>query len=652
MIGKFRSFKWRKVLLLVALVYGIVLLVNHSYVGHGATTTTAGVQHGGDGHMYPRKATKHSPFRIVFEKRQSPQDKKKWVKQYRRNGYDEESAAEEQQFLEDWDSASPRRKRLARCRLLVGSMYQDNMEWSNEDAFVEYTDEKKGSEESTLLLERMRIYNYCFLKGDLNALDVFNTVYFKKNGLTAWDFQWRMFPFLDREFDVKREVFWPELIDLHSKNAPALIQLAINEGRSKEDFNSNFMQNWLKESKGRGIVVTTGLNQLLLFAKQLQVLDELGNTLPIQIVTTGKEADSLFLEFAVQSVKDSKQEVYLMDVSRLLSQKYADEKIDGFMYKWLAVLFSGYNEELLLDVDVVPFENPREYFSIEKYQENGIYFYRDRAIEMVDHKYQLELKFEGDPSAEEKALLGTTLMFESNFSNKQALTTEGQVYQFFFNETAHHIAESGLVPINRQKKFGGLLMGFLMSFDARYSRVSYGDKELFWLGQLYSGYTYSMSNIKAASIGRLQIEYTVTGNPERYIICSTQIAHLNEHQKLSWINGGLRNCVYEQLGEFEFEMEPEYFQNRYHDVETLNSYYEQPVSFEAAIIPEGENWLGMLECANKMICAAGPPVDEHKLGIEDATTGNGLVVFDKKDVKRFQKIIKIWYDKGVYINAE
>ena len=80
-------------------MYGIVLLVNHSYLGYGATTAV--MQQGGDGHMYHRKATKHSPFRIVFEKKQSPQDRKKWVKQYRHNGYDAESAAEEQRFLED-----------------------------------------------------------------------------------------------------------------------------------------------------------------------------------------------------------------------------------------------------------------------------------------------------------------------------------------------------------------------------------------------------------------------------------------------------------------------------------------------------------------------------------------------------------------------
>ena len=91
---------------------------------------------------------------------------------------------------------------------------------------------------------------------------------------------------------------------------------------------------------------------------------------------------------------------------------------------------------------------------------------------------------------------------------------------------------------------------------------------------------------------------------------------------------------------------------RYHDAKELNSYYEQPVSFEAAIIPEGENWLGMLECANKMICAAGPPVGDHKLGVKDATIRNGLIIFDEKDVKRFQKIIKIWYDKGVYIHVK
>ena len=629
----------------MALVYGIALLVNHSYLGHSATTAV--VQQGGDGHMYQRKATKHSPFRIVFEKKQSPQDRKKWVKQYRHNGYDAESAAEEQRFLEDWDSASPMRKRLARCRLLVGSMYQDNMEWSNEDAFIEYGNKKRGSEESTLLLERMRIYNYCFLKSDLNALDVFNTVYFKKNGLTAWDFQWRMFPFLDREFDMKREVFWPELIDLHSENAPSVTQFAINEGRSKEDFNSNFMQNWLKESKGRGIVTTSNFSQLPLFARQLHVLDELGNTLPVQIVTTGKEADSKYLRYAVKAVKDSKQEVYLMDVSRLLSQEYADEKIDGFMYKWLAVLFGGYNEELLLDVDVVPFENPREYFSIEKYQENGIYFYRDRNVRMLGNKYRPHLKLEGAPSMEEKALLETTLMLEGNPKFDQILTSEGKAYSNFFSEDPHHSVDSGLVPINKYRKFGGLLMSFLMDFDARYTDISHGDKELFWLGQLYSGEHYSIDNLEAAAVGKLQEAYGGDKDSKKYVICSSQLGHLTEDYKLSWLNGGLSNCRFDSIGKAEFLRDPKYFKGKYKNVEALEEYYRKPIDIRAALIPTEGHWNVASECEQRVVCALGPPLDNRKFKIQLDTRDGTLVRFLDDERKEFEKIITAWNGETV-----
>ena len=626
-------------------MYGIVLLVNHSYLGYGATTAV--MQQGGDGHMYHRKATKHSPFRIVFEKKQSPQDRKKWVKQYRHNGYDAESAAEEQRFLEDWDSASPMRKRLARCRLLVGSMYQDNMEWSNEDAFIEYGNKKRGSEESTLLLERMRIYNYCFLKSDLNALDVFNTVYFKKNGLTAWDFQWRMFPFLDREFDMKREVFWPELIDLHSENAPSVTQFAINEGRSKEDFNSNFMQNWLKESKGRGIVTTSNFSQLPLFARQLHVLDELGNTLPVQIVTTGKEADSKYLRYAVKAVKDSKQEVYLMDVSRLLSQEYADEKIDGFMYKWLAVLFGGYNEELLLDVDVVPFENPREYFSIEKYQENGIYFYRDRNVRMLGNKYRPHLKLEGAPSMEEKALLETTLMLEGNPKFDQILTSEGKAYSNFFSEDPHHSVDSGLVPINKYRKFGGLLMSFLMDFDARYTDISHGDKELFWLGQLYSGEYYSIDNLEAAAVGKLQEAYGGDKDSKKYVICSSQLGHLTEDYKLSWLNGGLSNCRFDSIGKAEFLRDPKYFKGKYKNVEALEEYYRKPIDIRAALIPTEGHWNVASECEQRVVCALGPPLDNRKFKIQLDTRDGTLVRFLDDERKEFEKIITAWNGETV-----
>ena len=87
-------------------------------------------------------------------------------------------------------------------------------------------------------------------------------------------------------------------------------------------------------------------------------------------------------------------------------------------------MFNSFEQELLLDVDSIPFLSPYKYFDNEKYQQTGLFLYRDRYIAMASSRHRPNLKFSGEPSFEEKVLLGTNLMFESNYTNDQLQTSE------------------------------------------------------------------------------------------------------------------------------------------------------------------------------------------------------------------------------------
>ena len=631
-----RRHRWARIILFSLFIYALVLFLRHENVelGYGLHT---GIR------SYPRKALSRSPFKIVHDKKSNPSNLREWVSKFRNNGYIYSDAVEEWESLLKWDDLEEDTQVLNRCRLLIASFYQDDMDWSNEQALL--TGRPK---DSILMIERMRIYDYCFLKGGIDAIDVFDTAYFRRNNLDAWDFQCRMFPFLDRNFDKDHELFLPDVIAISSEGSPMVAPLDIGgEEESPIHFNSNFMKKWIDNSVGKGIVTTTDANQMLLLAKQVEVLDELGNELPIQIVTGGKEVSPEFFHFAERALRGSRQNVYLVDVTRLLDRKFLDDKFQRYMYKWLAVLFNSFEQELLLDVDSVPFLPPRKYFDNERYQQTGLFLYRDRYTAMASSRHRPNLKFSGEPSFEEKVLIGTNLMFESNYTNDQLRTSEGKIYQEFFRFNTQHSVDSGLVPIDKPRKFGGLLLSLLLHLSARYNDVSHGDKELFWLGQLFIGNTYSIGDIEGAAIGVPEVLTKTKNRVGGHSICSCQIGHLGKDNELLWLNGGLRTCKYDQLGVKDFQRNNKYFEEGYGNAETLENFYRSPITIEAAIIPPEGGWQMVSECHNRMMCASLP--SEGQTGRKPNDYNGRLIRFGEEDLDNFRKIVRIWNDKTVIL---
>lgn len=630
-----RRHRWARIILLSLFIYTLVLFLRRENVelGYGLHT---GIR------SYPRKALSRSPFKIVHDKRSNLSNLRKWVSKFSNNGYIYSDAVEEWEYLLRWDDPEQDTQRLNRCRLLISSLYQDDIDWSNERAIL------TGSRtDSILMIERMRIYDYCFLKGGIDAMDVFDTAYFRRNNLDAWDFQCRMFPFLDRNFDKEHELFVPDVIPISSGRSPMVTPLDLGEGESVIHFNSNFMKNWIDNSVGKGIVTTTNVNQMPLLAKQLEVLNELGNELPIQIVTGGKEVSPEFFYVAERALRESRQKIYLVDVTRLLDREFLDKRFQRYMYKWLAVLFNSFEQELLLDVDSIPFLSPYKYFDNEKYQQTGLFLYRDRYIAMASSRHRPNLKFSGEPSFEEKVLLGTNLMFESNYTNDQLQTSEGKIYQEFFRFNAQHCVDSGLVPIDKPRKFGGLLLSLLLHLSARYNDVSHGDKELFWLGQLFIGNTYSIGDIEGAAIGVPEVLTKAKNSVGGHSICSCQLGHLGRNNELLWLNGGLRTCKYDQLGLPDFQRNNKYFEEGYGNAETLEGFYRSSITIEAAIIPPEGGWQMVPECRNRMICASLPSESGtvRKLNDDDGR----LIRFREEEIDNFRKIVRIWNDKTVIL---
>lgn len=319
----------------------------------------------------------------------------------------------------------------------------------------------------------------------------------------------------------------------------------------------------LEASEGRGIVISISDGEVGRAVSLLRVLCYLRNELPVQFVHLDElsaESTELLQNAAtfmsgLDSGKD--QQISFLDVSSRLKPGYA-KYFKGYNRKWFAALFNTFEEMILMDADAVPFVAPSLLFDLAGYQETGAYFFRDRELDVL-------LK-----------------PWKTNFF-KSLIPTEATPFDFAFNSSklennffkfnSKHVAESGMVLINRETHISGLVIPVALQYFKKSGKILYGDKDLFWLGQLIAGNTdYLMHYNTAAAMG-----ISNWGGE----LCSTQIAHYGE-DRLLWSNGGLTKCK-KRTWVFDY-----YWYNFflfYDSTEELRKSYESPVEVTEIIIP-------------------------------------------------------------------
>ncbi|AQZ10987.1 MNT3 (YIL014W) [Zygosaccharomyces parabailii] len=524
----------------------------------------------------------------------------------------------------------------AKCRYMVDAIYIANSGWTNKLITKYHGNEEVNDMLASLLSERLRMFDYCFLSGGLKVQDIL-----KMDSVvspedlergSSEDFMQRMFPFLQ-----ENDSLWPRVVNLTTKQESRIPSFA-------QDSKVNFWQNWLQFSKGRGLAVTFDPEKSGMFLKQLRVLQKLNNTLPVQVVTSGYEFNAIHIQELSNYAAMTKQDVSLVDCSPVLDKAFTEENIKTFANKWLAALFNTFEEVVLLDVDSVPFVPLERFLDEPQYTSSGMALFKDRIM-MNEHTYSYCIDtFNGlQPSHEENKIMGSRLMFESidkEFPN----TEEAAVYRRFFHEGILHHVDSGLVPVNKKKNFSGLLFSFMLNLDSKVQGCVHGDKELFWLGQLYAGSTYAIYSTDAGVIGLLDDSPMEEMTQTAYHVCASQLAHTffsgdTETHELVWTNGGMNTCKHIRAAEKDFERAPDYFQQRYDSVQTLQNVYNAPLHVQGMIIPDTKKkpWMQLRECCEDTFC--GMAVEDTADGRNSAST---LIQFSHAEQEFLDSISFAW----------
>lgn len=319
-----------------------------------------------------------------------------------------------------------------------------------------------------------------------------------------------------------------------------------------------------------GIVISVG-DKNIRYAGHLLVclLHVVGTRLPIQIFYAGDDDLSKdnrdFLTSLVNAApgKFSRSPatapiIEFVNVLSIFDDTTLKLKEGGWAIKPFAALSSTFERVVLLDADAVFLKSPDLLLEQTAFQQTGALLFHDRLL--WQHSY---------PERHE--------WYHSQIKRPSKTLQQSKVWTEEYAEEA----DSGVVVIDKRRTdvFMALLhICWQNSYDVREEvtyKLTYGDKETWWMGFEMAGATYEMERHYGAILGweedffaensRLARngqddflpelknlvrdgdqeeqdqpeEVQGTNNSPSKKICSFVIAHLDQHDELFWFNGGL-----------------------------------------------------------------------------------------------------------------
>ncbi|QLL34642.1 hypothetical protein HG536_0H00160 [Torulaspora globosa] len=407
----------------------------------------------------------------------------------------------------------------------------------------------------------------------------------------------------------------------------------------KYDQRLSFWGNWhrnIMQPASRGIVISAGAGQVEDCARLVKVLRHLGNRLPIEIVHRGDlSVDEQRQIFQISTEEASShfpaQDLWFLDVSSMLNPVYA-KRFKSFSNKWLAVVFSTFQNPVLLDADTIPFTSLDLYYNFHQFKTTGAVFFKDRKVnsdlldkEQLDTLKRIFLNLTDITPIENESTESMKDKLKASFNDDIAAET---VYNMIVKGQKHHM-ESGLVLIDKTQHLTNLLASIALQFSS-VSGYFHGDKEWFWIAQALQKQSFTLHPKEASNVGKLG-RVVSDEKGEFYQLCSVQLSHTDVDGSLLWVNGGLRTCKKDSWTS-------DYRDNRrissmFDSEEAVREYYQSPVQLEAAIIPDAEikPWIMTGECAMFTYCTL---YREGEFG--------EVIKFNETQKNAYREIVRVW----------
>ncbi|OQR99247.1 hypothetical protein THRCLA_06574 [Thraustotheca clavata] len=293
----------------------------------------------------------------------------------------------------------------------------------------------------------------------------------------------------------------------------------------------------------RGIVLCVHNRIVPMAMSLLRELRALGNYEYVQIYhclpdELDYQAMEMFLEDPL---------VEIIDLCSYMTQAgyFATEEtsiaFQNFWLKPLAVLFSSFNQVMLIDADDIFFENPNSLWESKAYIDTGTLFFHDRVIDIrmfLNTEINVTL-----PSGKNQTTRYVGEFFKNFYFNEAGIlskhTPSSQLLKsMVWNGYTAHEQDSSVVLIDKVRAgYWVLRVLWTLITHSRFDPICYswGDKESFWLAFELTGMPYRFSDWNCAVVSRLNDHYisndTLCGSLAQYH------PDTNSTPKVLFING-------------------------------------------------------------------------------------------------------------------
>ncbi|RGP72406.1 hypothetical protein FLONG3_6802 [Fusarium longipes] len=281
-----------------------------------------------------------------------------------------------------------------------------------------------------------------------------------------------------------------------------------------------------------GIVIPTGDKTLRFACHLIASLTQIHKTsLPIQVVYAGDGDLSPQGRKKIQQAANGVK-IDMLDVLTVFNDTALKLAEGGWAIKPFAALASSYEKVILLDADAVFFQDPLQLLHQDRFNETGVLLFHDRLLwknGFADRQDWWHDQIKHPSPETDKSLVWT-----------ERYSEEG---------------DSGIVVVDKSKLdvlLGLIHVGWQNSDRVRNEvtyKITYGDKESWWIGFEATGSKYSFSPHYGGIVGWLQGPNEEKKDEVR--VCSFVIAHVDQSDRLLWYNGGLLKNKAVNQTEFE-----------------------------------------------------------------------------------------------------
>ncbi|KAL7948260.1 glycosyltransferase family 71 protein [Trichoderma barbatum] len=269
----------------------------------------------------------------------------------------------------------------------------------------------------------------------------------------------------------------------------------------------------------RGIVIPAGGSDLQIrFAGHLisSLREVFGCSLPIQVAYAGDSDLSEHRRDALLSF-DKTNNTEFLDVWTVFDDDTLRLRRDGWAIKPFAALASTFEHVIVVDADAVFLQSPEVLFQQRAYVENGAYLFHDRLL--WQHAFESRHEWWKDQIKEPSPAMDKSLVWTQDYAEE---------------------CDSGVVVLDKSRT--EVLVGLLhIAWQNTYAvrdevsyKITYGDKETWWLGLELAGSKYEFEKHYGSIVG-----WGKEGSSNDTAVCSFVIAHTDEEDKLLWYNGSL-----------------------------------------------------------------------------------------------------------------